>query len=170
MFKDFTSLSPGARENHRRTPGRISSQSVQQFAKGTDVMSIMSIIAAGLRRRIASGELVPITAKPEECCDACGSPLWGGSCPTCNDPDEYEDDRQDADTCPYCKGTGYVTVTSHHHPKQLVLGGAEPCDACDSNPVGHGGDGTLGPEGGVGKFAPSWPKLRVVADDGEDKT
>lgn len=37
--------------------------------------------------------------------------------------------------------------------------------AFDGNPVGHGGDGTLDPEGGVGKFAPSKPRLSVVSQE-----
>lgn len=37
--------------------------------------------------------------------------------------------------------------------------------AFNGNPVGHRGDGTLDPEGGVGKYAPSRPALAVVSDE-----
>lgn len=37
-------------------------------------------------------------------------------------------------------------------------------EAFAGNPVGHAGDGTLDKEGGVGKFAPSRPTLKLVED------
>ena len=62
-------------------------------------------------------------------------PDWGDyelyNVVTVDDEEPVEDED---DICPYCKGTGRVTPTSNHHPKQLVLGN-EDCEACDG--TGH---------------------------------
>jgi hypothetical protein len=74
-----------------------------------------------------------------ERCEVCGAHInpsaEDGRCDCCNDFEPYDDGTGvDLDKCPYCRGTGYVTVTSAPD-YQLVLGGAEVCEACDGE--GH---------------------------------
>lgn len=57
---------------------------------------------------------------------------------------------------PSCKRDRVYQYGSGQYGPQYVQ------QAFAGNPVGHGGDGTLDPDGGVGKFAPSRPTLKLV--------
>jgi DnaJ-class molecular chaperone len=71
----------------------------------------------------------------DEHCEACGSVLWGGSCPCCNDEYPYDDGTGvDLDKCAYCRGSGYVNPLTASE-RQGYITGTEECEACDG--TGH---------------------------------